>query len=397
MLPLVTCGMIDLVVAERQAIFTAKGCSFPRGCWCMFYRESGKPNVPYEGTYCTFCVLLFFTFPRVAGLTLCVRQVKRGRLYNIPECRTLGRNITMNELILHHYPGSHFAEKVRRILAYKDIPWRGVEQPFMMPKPDLVPLTGGNRRIPVLQIGADIYCDTVCIVRRIEQLHPEPTCIPPSQAGVIRLIEEWAGHRLMFQVLLPTFVEIMPALPPEFMVDRAAMSPGLSKEAVIQGAPHALSQALLSFDHLDSQLRDRSFLLGETFTLADAACFFAMWLFKNSPKLFATITDRPALAAWFTRIEEFGPGKVQPLPAAEALAIAREAKPADIAGGKLTTVDGLSLGNTVAITADDYGVEESRGTVVRLAADEIVIQRSDPTVGEVAVHFPRSGYRIVKQ
>jgi glutathione S-transferase len=55
----------------------------------------------------------------------------------------------MSEIILHHYPESHFAEKIRRILAYKGRPWRGVEQPFMMPKPDLIPLTGGNRRIPV--------------------------------------------------------------------------------------------------------------------------------------------------------------------------------------------------------------------------------------------------------
>jgi glutathione S-transferase len=303
----------------------------------------------------------------------------------------------MPDLILHHYPQSHFAEKIRRILAYKGIPWRGVEQPFMMPKPDLTPLTGGNRRIPVLQIGADIYCDSACIARRLEQLQPEPSCIPPAQAGVVALIEEWANHRLMFQVLLPTFVEILPALPPEFLVDRAAMSPGLSKEAIIKGAPHALSQALISFDHLDGQLRDRPFLLGNAFSLADAACFYPIWLFKNSPKLFATVTERPALAAWFARIEGFGPGTMQPMTGAEALAIARKSTPVDITRSESAEMEGLALGDTVTITADDYGVEESRGTVVRLAANEITIRRQDPAVGELAVHFPRLGYRIKKQ
>jgi ribosomal protein S18 acetylase RimI-like enzyme len=34
---------------DLRALFNAKGCSFARGCWCMFYRESGKPNVP-EGS-----------------------------------------------------------------------------------------------------------------------------------------------------------------------------------------------------------------------------------------------------------------------------------------------------------------------------------------------------------
>ena len=304
----------------------------------------------------------------------------------------------MPEIILHHYSESHFAEKIRRILAYKNMAWRAVEQPMMVPKPDLIPLTGGNRRIPVLQIGADIYCDTACIARRLEQLQPGPSCIPQDQAGVIALIEEWAGRQLMFQTLMPVFFELIPVIPSGFLVDRAAMSPSLSKEAVIKTAPHAWRQALISMDRLDGQLRDRPFLLGSMFSLADAACFFPLWLMKSaSPKLFAAVTTRPALAAWFARIEGFGPGKAQPMTAAEALVIARESKPTDVTGGELTKVEGLAVGDTVSITADDYGIEESRGTVVRLATDEITIRRQDPVVGEVAVHFPRSGYRIEKR
>ena len=70
-------------------------------------------------------------------------------------------------LLLHHYDASPFSEKVRKVFAHKHLPWHSVEQPNMMPKPDLVPLTGGYRRIPVLQIGADVYCDTQLIVRVI--------------------------------------------------------------------------------------------------------------------------------------------------------------------------------------------------------------------------------------
>src|SRR5689334_19212590 len=33
------------------------------------------------------------------------------------------------------------------------------------PRPELMPMTGGYRRTPVLQIGADIYCDTQLILR----------------------------------------------------------------------------------------------------------------------------------------------------------------------------------------------------------------------------------------
>ena len=84
----------------------------------------------------------------------------------------------MPEIILHQYATSPFSEKIRKIFAHKKITWRSVEQPVIMPKPKLVPLTGGYRRIPVLQIGADVWCDTGIIVRKIEELNPTPTIYP---------------------------------------------------------------------------------------------------------------------------------------------------------------------------------------------------------------------------
>ncbi|AUX24640.1 glutathione S-transferase [Sorangium cellulosum] len=302
----------------------------------------------------------------------------------------------MSEIILHHYPLSLFAEKIRRIFAYKKIAWRSVEQPMVAPKPELVPLTGGYRRIPVLQIGADIYCDTACIARRLEQLRPEPACIPEGQAGLARVIEDWADHRLMPQAVPPVVVERLQDLPPGILVDRAAMSPALSEDAMRRAAPHALSQALLSLDRLDAQLRDRPFLLGDAFSIADAACFHPVWFLKHSARHFAAVEARPALAAWFKRIEGFGPGDVRPMSAAEALAIARASEPEDVAGGEIVEGEGGSPGDAVTIAADDYGPEETRGVVVRLSADEIVIRRRDPAVGEIAVHFPREGYRVSK-
>ena len=62
----------------------------------------------------------------------------------------------MTELILHHYPGSPFSEKVRVVLGMKGMRWRSVMVPSLLPKPDVVALTGGYRRSPFMQIGADI-------------------------------------------------------------------------------------------------------------------------------------------------------------------------------------------------------------------------------------------------
>jgi glutathione S-transferase len=52
-----------------------------------------------------------------------------------------------------------------------------------MPKPDLLALTGGYRRTPNLQIGADIYCDTALIARVLDELQPSPTLYPAAGAA----------------------------------------------------------------------------------------------------------------------------------------------------------------------------------------------------------------------
>ena len=88
----------------------------------------------------------------------------------------------MADLILHHYPTSPFAEKVRLVLGYKNLAWKSVVIPQIMPKPDLQALTGGYRKTPVLQIGADIYCDTALIA-------DAPGIITARQAEVGQVVQ----------------------------------------------------------------------------------------------------------------------------------------------------------------------------------------------------------------
>lgn len=299
----------------------------------------------------------------------------------------------MSEVILHHYELSPFSEKIRRMLAYKGVPWCAVEQPIMAPKPDLTPLTGGYRRIPVMQIGADIYCDTALIVRRLDALYPERPVVPPALAGAAAAIEDWADHRVFMQAVPPTLVALVDHLPPGFLEDREAMTPGFSKDALFAAAPQALHQCGHSLDSLEQQLAATPFMLGDTFSVADAACFHVVNFLRNNPELVALIEQRPALGAWLARIEDFGPGKVTAMTPAAALAIATDATPADIDGGMTATAP-YALGDKVTIIADDYGQETTTGEVVRVSANEITVTREDPALGTLAVHYPRAGYRV---
>ena len=72
----------------------------------------------------------------------------------------------MNDIILHHYEFSTFSEKVRLALGLKGLAYRSVDIPGLPPRPLLEPLTGGYRRAPVLQIGADITATRTSSCRR---------------------------------------------------------------------------------------------------------------------------------------------------------------------------------------------------------------------------------------
>ena len=43
----------------------------------------------------------------------------------------------MSHLILHHYPSSPFSEKIRAVLGFKQLAWKSVIIPSVMPKPDV--------------------------------------------------------------------------------------------------------------------------------------------------------------------------------------------------------------------------------------------------------------------
>src|SRR5260370_36056152 len=130
------------------------------------------------------------------------------------------------EIILHQYVTSPFSEKIRKIFAHKKISWRSVEQPVIMPKPKLVPLTGGYRRITVLQIGADVWCDTGIIIRKIDELKPEPTIYPGGLTAAADTMNQWADRRLFWSTTSVIFETMAPVLPKEFIKDRSTMKQG---------------------------------------------------------------------------------------------------------------------------------------------------------------------------
>jgi glutathione S-transferase len=303
----------------------------------------------------------------------------------------------MSELILHHYDASPFSEKIRLILGRKGLAWRSALQPNVMPKPELVPLTGGYRRIPVLQIGADVYCDSQRIARELERVAPEPTLYPGGSEGVCHALNLWAD-RMLFQAAVPVvFGKIGDAVPAAFVEDRRKLMGGGDFGALIRAAPLFAEQLRAQLQLLEAQLADgRAFLLGPEPSLADFAAVHPVWFLRAIPPAAAALVEFAAIRRWAERCAALGHGRRSEIAPADALAIARAASPAPPAGVAPGEPNGLVAGDRVAVVPDDYGFDPVAGELVAADVHAVAVRRSSPETGEVVVHFPRAGIRITK-
>ncbi|HKU95139.1 MAG TPA: glutathione S-transferase family protein [Vineibacter sp.] len=301
----------------------------------------------------------------------------------------------MAEIILHHYPTSPFSEKVRVALGLKNLAWRSVEIPVIMPKPDLMPLTGGYRKTPVMQIGADIYCDTQIILRELQKRFPELPLTPPGHEGVAEALAYWADRTIFWSAVGIVMGEIGDKLPEAFHKDRSTFSGRPFDPARLKAmVPMARDQVYAGLVHVESMLADgRAFLLGGQASLADVAVYNPVWFVLKRLGAPVPPFDRlPQVVAWAERMGRFGNGRPTEMTSAEALDIAERNEPETPSGVEAGDPSGLKAGAAVSVTPDDTGKVPVTGELVTLNAREIAIRRTDERVGTVVVHFPRAGF-----
>ena len=306
----------------------------------------------------------------------------------------------MPELILHHYAISPFSEKARLVLGFKGLAWRSVNIPSVLPKPDVVALTGGYRRTPFMQIGADVYCDTALMCRVIDRLQPEPTLYPGDVAGLADIVAQWADSALFwiaapFTMQPAGAVHLMPGSTLDtlkaFAADRAAMSPNLRRATLADGAA-ALNTY---FARIENMLTDgRPFLLGSLPSIADFSTVQSVWFIKRAPPVATVLEPFARVQAWFERVIAFGHGQPTPMTSAESIEVAAAGSHAALS---FEAESGLEEGDEVTVTPTDYAHDAVAGRLVGLGPDEVVIARNDERAGQLHVHFPRIAFQIKKQ
>lgn len=101
---------------------------------------------------------------------------------------------------LYHYDASPFSRKVVWYLALRQIPYAEVKQPLIMPRPDVQAIGVAYRRIPLMTIGKDVYCDTRIMLRKLEELFPEGRigATTPEGRALQTLLDVWHNEAGLF-------------------------------------------------------------------------------------------------------------------------------------------------------------------------------------------------------
>ena len=305
----------------------------------------------------------------------------------------------MSGVIFHHYPLSPVAEKVRVGFGIKKLAWRSVEHNRLPERPELFAMTAGYRRIPVMQIGADIYCDSQCILRELERRFPEPTFFPGPGKGMPWAVSRWTDGPVFDLLFRVAFAPVMDALPAALVNDRSRLYLGpnadLRKEAA--DLPHLLAQLRGHLGWLEAQLASgKPYLTADAPSVADAFAWHILWFFRARYGEAAKFMEEfPKLAAWEERMKALGHGLPTPMTAAEALAVAKASATIVQETTDPRDPQGLKPGMKVAIgPLTDTGETPVEGTVRAVGRETIVINHEHDLCGQVAIHFPRVGYRV---
>jgi len=306
-------------------------------------------------------------------------------------------------IILHEYPTSPYAEKIRLALRLKNLAYSRVEIPVIMPRPDLMPMTGGYRRAPVMQIGADIYCDTAIILRELEARFPMPALKLHGHEGLAQMVAGWTDGRWFQSSVAVIFGEKGDQVPDAFKKDREELSGRpFDTDAMKAVAPMMRDQWRARLMLLEERLQGGQgagsglFLIGMKPGLVDIHAYMNVWFMEqNVPDFLEQCFERADLTkAWYERLKEFEGQEPETITSRQALDIALFAAPRLVAATTRSEPQGLSPGEDVAVAPDDYGQVWVEGELVHADSQRIILQRTSEEAETVHVHFPRAGYLV---
>jgi glutathione S-transferase len=304
----------------------------------------------------------------------------------------------MSDLILHHYWPSPFAHKIRLALGLSGVTWRSVEIPRVPPKPLLMPLTAGYRRTPVLQSGADVYCDTQNIVRALTAITDNHQLLPTDLSGKILAFTDWADGVVFNLAARVVLTSALDTAPPEFIQDRGGLyfGPNWTPEGLRSQLSGVILQLAAHLNSIDSGLGAQGGFMSNDLSYADVTIAYLAWFIRGR------WDQGPEFLQQFANIErierevhEAVREVYEDLSAEDALKIAANSESQSPSG--VTKQCGVTLRQGMQIAIKPQAETSDPPVVGRLRyldRARVSIDHRAPEVGDVVVHLPVAGYQI---
>ena len=306
-------------------------------------------------------------------------------------------------IILHQYESSPFSEKIRLALRLKNLAWAAVDIPVIMPKPDLVTLTGGYRKTPVMQIGADIYCDTAMILSELERRWDIPRLNLPGHEGLSHMIGSWSDGKWFQTSVAVIFGAQGDKVPAAFRKDREALSGRpFDTAAMAAVAPMLRDQWRAQLMWIEERLAGGqgagagNWLIGAKAGLADVHAHMNIWFVeRNLPDFVeACFKSAPRTQDWYKRLNEVEGQDPEMLTGQQAIDIARDTAPRLKPTQTRGELRGFEPGQKVAVAPDDYGRDWVEGELVIADDQRVILHSYNDRAETLNIHFPRTGFML---
>jgi glutathione S-transferase len=300
-------------------------------------------------------------------------------------------------MILHHYEVSPFSEKIRLMFGYCGMQWQSVISPAMPPRSIVDPLAGGYRRMPVMQIGADIFCDTQLIASELATACDKPELALESCANEIANYSQHVDTTIFtagvqtsspLQMLAAVFTLFTPMQGLKFIKDRARVQQASSIQPLGRaGAKKIINQ---HYENMESMLVESTFLFGDRPSVADFSAYHNLW-FKHLTGKTKQLDGHPLVNAWFNKMSTIGHGQRSELSKREAFNTAKKQEPRSIpdcmkASGQRR--------QKVEIKPTDYAKDSVIGLLIAEDDSRWIIARETAEFGRLHVHFPKQGFEM---
>ena len=258
-------------------------------------------------------------------------------------------------------------------------------------------MTGGYRRTPILQVGAEFYCDTLHILRLIEVLGSSGSLYPKGLEGLAKALGWWIEKSSFMNAVCLT-IGNMPGLPQELIDERRPLfRVNLDPKALRPKRAMYLQRVNAHIAWLAEVLADgRKFVLGPDPSAADLSAYHPVWFARQNggSEVNELISFASVIDPWYKRVTAIGHGSFSEMTPDQAIGVAKANEPSDPDEWSSEAQNiGLRRGDWVSVTPDDYG-NPVYGRVLAWMPDELVLRHEDPSVGKVNLRFPRVGFDV---